>query len=273
MPYIQSMGSFKRWVLREWKDIFGFNRDPRKKSAPGARMDMPIKDINSDEVVEFMLGNSVGGVEPIMEFSNQIRWGDAPGAMMMTISPLGSYKSIVRRLQVDLEGNQVWTCKRMFLYKDMVFADRQFDDNLANFIFEHIEEIHKEDLEAPSHDYTGLRKLVVNTAKLAQRKDVIPELFIFRGIKEIEKDRNYLIFFELRGQGVEAPGRARVEQFAITMSYNPRTGMIRSFGNDIQSPTRGHRWVPQPSEWDEYFSSGQSESEISECITAALSTY
>jgi hypothetical protein len=57
------------------------------------------------------------------------------------------------------------------------------------------------------------------------------------------------------------------------MSYNPKSGMIRSFGNDIQSPAKGHRWYPQPSEWDEYFSSGQSESEISECIAAALSTY
>jgi len=273
MTYIRSMTTFRRWLLGEGRDIFGFERKREERSAPTARSDMPIKDINSDLVVEFMLSNRIGGSEPIMEFSNQIRWGDKPGAIMMTITPLGSYKSIVRRLQLDLEGREVWTCKRMFLYKDLAFATEQFDENLANYIFESMESIHKEELEAPSHDYKGLRSLVTKTARLAQRRDVIPEIFLFRGVKEVEKDRNYLVFFELRGQGVEAPGSARVEQFAITFTYDPKTGMIRSFGNDIQSPARGHRWTPQPSEWDEYFSSGQKESEIAECIAAALSTY
>jgi hypothetical protein len=101
----------------------------------------------------------------------------------------------------------------------------------------------------------------------------MPEIFIFSGVKEIKKDENYLIEFDLRGQGVEAPGSARVERFVIDMSYNPKTGMIKSFGHDIQSPTRGHVWYPQPSEWEELFSNGQDAKEIVETIGAALSTY
>jgi hypothetical protein len=57
------------------------------------------------------------------------------------------------------------------------------------------------------------------------------------------------------------------------MSYNPKTGLIRSYGHDVQSKTKGHSWTPQPSEWDEYFSPAQSIKEITDCICAALSTY
>jgi len=267
------MGSFKRWFLREGKDIFGFERLRLEADPPETVEDKPIKPINSDLVMEFMMRSKIGGVEPVLEFSNQIKWGDDPGSMMMVISPLGSYKSIVRRLQLDLEGREVWTCQRIFLYKDLANASEQFDDKLANYIFEHIEKIHGDEIKAPSHDYDGLKRLILKTARTCSRKDVLPDLLLYRGIKEVEENRRYIIFFECRGQGVETPGSSRLEQFAITMSYNPSTGMIRSFGNDIQSPTKGHKWYPQPSEWDEYFSSGKKDSDIVDCVAAAFSSY
>jgi hypothetical protein len=61
--------------------------------------------------------------------------------------------------------------------------------------------------------------------------------------------------------------------FEINMSYNPKTGLVRSFGHDVQSPMKGHVWYPQPSEWDEYFSPAQDVSEIVDSICGALSTY
>ena len=82
------------------------------------------------------------------------------------------------------------------------------------------------------------------------KRGILPEIMIPIGIKTIKENQRYIMHFELRGHGVEAPGSARVEAFMVEMSYDPKTGMIRSFGHDVQSPTRGHTWIPQPSEWD-----------------------
>ena len=115
--------------------------------------------------------------------------------------------------------------------------------------------------------------MTLKVAEAARRKGTIPEIFVFRGVRMVDKGRHYNIHFELSGQGVEAPGSSRVEQFSIEMAYDKNSGMIRSFGHDIQSPTRGHLWYPQPSEWDEKFSPYQDDGEIVSAICAALSTY
>lgn len=261
-------------MIGEGKDIFGFDR--RSGASKPVRVggsDGPITDISSDLVIEFMMSRPVCGAEPVSEFSNQIRWGEHHGAVEMVISPLGSYKSIIRRLQPDLEGREVWVCKRVMPYKEMLSANIVVDEKIGWVLLEEVERIKKQDIEAPSGEYDGLQGLVHKASRLFQRKGVIPEIFVYRGVRELERGLNYLIVFEVRGHGVEAPGSARVEQFVVNMSYNPKTGMIRSFGHDVQSPTRGHRWYPQPSEWDEYFSSGQGEDEVLGCIGGALSTY
>jgi hypothetical protein len=264
--------TFKDWLISENRDIFGFER-PKNNNAPKATNDLPILAINSEMLIESMLKTNLNGQEPFSEFPDQIQWGQNPGAMRMVISPLGSFKSIIRKLMLNLEGKEVWACKKIIPYNDIMNATPSFDEKLAMDLFENIEEIYKQDIEAPSREYNKLERLTLAVARTAQRRDVIPEIFIYRGIKQIKKDENYIIYFECKGQGVEAPGSARLEQFIIDMSYNKNTGMIRSFGHDVQSPIRGHLWYSQPSEWDEYFSAGQSDKEIAMAIGQALSTY
>lgn len=264
------MESFKKWFLKE--DVFGFEKNRKTKEKVVFDQD-PILPINAHIVIETLIGSAVSDQVAFSDYPDQIQWGKEPGAIQMVISPLGSFKSIVRRLQTDLEGKKVWTCKRIIPYKDILKVTKQIDENVAYDILDVVKEVNKSEIEAPSKDYKNLEKLTIKLAQITRRKDIIPEIFIYRGIKEIKKNENYLIFFELRGQGVESPGSSRVEQFIIDMSYNPKTGMIRSFGHDVQSPTRGHVWYPQPSEWDEYFSPSQKDSEICEAIASALSTY
>lgn len=268
------MASFREWLIGEGADIFGFQRRKstlRPDNKPES--DGPVVDIHSDVIVEFMMRQKMNGVEPISEFCNQIRWGKSTGAMQMVISPLGSYKSIIRRLQPDLEGRDVWACKKILPYKEILDASVRLDERLASGILSEIERIGKGSMEAPSHDYDGLERLVIRLSRATSRRGVIPEIFVYRGVRQVKKGEHYIIAFELAGQGVEAPGSSRVEQFHIEMVYSPSTGMVRSFGHDVQSPTKGHVWYPQPSEWDEQFSSGQGEHEIIDCVTAALSTY
>lgn len=229
--------------------------------------------ISADIILEHLHRMKLGGHECFSNYHDHVQWGRHPGAVQMVISPLGSFKSIIRKLNTNLLGESVWICKEIVPYKEILNASIKLDETIAESIFQRIEEYWKEDLDALSHDYDGLERLTVRVAEATRRKDTIPEIFVYRGVRMVEKDRHYNIHFELSGQGVEAPGAARVEQFSIEMAYDKESGMIRSFGHDIQSPTRGHVWYPQPSEWDEVFSPSQDEDQIVSSICAALSTY
>jgi DNA-directed RNA polymerase subunit N (RpoN/RPB10) len=263
------MGDFKKWLINE--DIFGFEK--YKKPIDKTEVyDGPLSPIAADTIMESMMGKNIQGQEAFSDFHDQVQWGRHPGAVRMVISPLGSYKSIIRKLQINLEGTENWVCKKIIPYKNMLHTTFSFDEHLAEEMFEKIENIYKEQINAPSKEYNNLEKLVVQISKYCCRADIIPEIFIHKGIKK-KSNENYLIVFECKGHGVEAPDSMRLEQFIIEMSYKKSTGMIRSFGYGVQSPTRQHLWRPQPSEWDEFFSSGQSEKEIVEAIGSVLSTY
>lgn len=267
------MGSFKSWLIGEGKDIFGFEGRTGRECVPPAISEDPVASLASDVIVELMMSREVGGLTPVMEFSNQVRWGEGAGAVEAVMSPLGSYKTTIRRMQPDLEGRNVWTCRKVVPYKAMLERGGVLDERVGWMLLEEVERVRRQDIEAPSRDYKGLPGLVRKASLAFQRKGTMPEIFIYRGVKEVVEARNYLVAFELRGQGVEAPGRARVEEFVVNMSYDPDAGMIRVFGHDVQSKARGHQWYPKPSEWDEKFSSGQEEREIIECIGGALSAY
>lgn len=266
------MKGFKTWMINERKDIYGFEK-ARKPIEDLSKDETPIIPINSEVVINSMLKTPINGESPFSKFLDEIQWGKKVGAVKMVISPLGSFKSIIRKLITDLNGEESWVCKRIVPYKDILHANQMFDEKLAGKILDEIITISKEGIEAPKRKYEGLEKLTRKLSLVCRRADVLPEVFIYRGIKQIKKNENYLIYFECGGHGVEAPGSSRIEQFIIDMSYNPKTGLIRSFGHDVQSATRQHLWYAQPSEWDEYFSCNQTEKEITECIGAALSTY
>jgi len=263
------MDTFRQWL--ESRDIFGF--EGKREERPKAKDEDPIVPMNAEVIIETMLDTEIEGRKAFSDYPDQVQWGREPGAMQMVISPLGSFKSIVRKLQTNLKGESVWVCKKIIPYRDIMHSNLRFDEAFAMDLFEQIEEISKGEIEAPVWDYNGLEPLTLKIANRCIRKDVLPDIFVFRGVREIKKNENYLIFFEPRGQGVEAPGSARVEQFVIDMSYDGSTGMIRSFGHDIQSPTKGHLWYPQPSEWDEYFSPTQDQNEVIQAISSAFRTY
>ena len=57
------------------------------------------------------------------------------------------------------------------------------------------------------------------------------------------------------------------------MLFRSNKGLIKIINNDIQSRIQVREWIPQPSEFEEYFCPTQSFEEIAECVAAALSTY
>jgi hypothetical protein len=265
------MKTFRKWLVSEGKDLFGINREREAKKSDND--DFPIKPIDSGIILEAIMGHKLGDMEAFSEFHDQIQWGRNTGAIQMVISPLGSFKSIIRKLQEDLNGQKVWACKRIIPYREMLHVSREVEEVMAEEIFERVEECWRDDVEPPSGDYSALERLSVKVAERCRSKEVKPEIMVFRGVRRVKMNEHYNIHFECSGHGVEAPGSMRLEQFSIDMAYDKSSGMIRSYGYGIQSPTRQHLWQPQPSEWDENFSPNQDEKEIVEAIAAAFSTY
>jgi len=265
------MGDFKKWLLKE--DIFGFEQKVKYQNTKSEPCDQPIVNINSDLVVEYMMSQNIRGMKPKLQFSNQVQWGEETGAIRIKLSPIGSFKIFIRKLQPNLEGTNIWVCKKILEFKELVKSNDSICEQIASSIFDLIEEIESQSINAVNPEYKGLEGLTRKLAANVSRRDIMPSLFIYKGVYPAKEQNNWLVVFECRGHGVEAPEGNRLEQFNIDMSYNPKTGMIRSFGQNIESPVKGHRWYPQPSEWDEYFSSGQSEKEIIEAISVAFKTF
>jgi hypothetical protein len=272
MPYIVSMRGFRGWVMGEARDVFGFRKE-REGEAPKEPQDEPIIGINSDMVVEYMMSRPIRGFDPVMQFSNQVQWGEGTGAVRMKLSPIGSFKVFIRKLQPNLEGVQTWVCKRIVAYEEILHSTRTFDERIAGDMMDLIEKVESEQVNAPNPEYDGLEGLARRLARRASRVDVMPEIFIYMGVRPAKQPDNWLVVFECRGHGVEAPEGNRLEQFHINLSHNPKTGMIRCFGQNIESPTKGHVWEAQASEWDEYFSNSQPEKEIIDAVSSAFKTF
>lgn len=266
--------SFEDWLLiKESKDIFGFEKAKLYSAESKSSEEKPIGAISIESMMNELLKFKLNDQKPFSKFVNHIQWGEHNGATQMVISPLGSFKSIIRRLQTDLTGKPVWICKNILPYKDVMEANLKIDENLAHMLFEKIEHANEKQLESAIGDYVDLENLTVKLIQECQKTRFMPKLFIFTRAKEIKPNEHYIIEFELKGQGIEAPGSSRVEAFNIHLQYDPKKGIIRSFGHEIQSPTKGHKWMPMPSEWDECFSPAQPVIEIIDSICGALSTY
>lgn len=263
--------SFKKWLV-ESSDIFGFEKINNQIPLE-VQDEYPITPINIENMMNELLRTKLNETSPFSKFLHHIQWGTHNGATQMVVSPLGSFKSIIRRLQTNLLGESVWICKKILPYKDVMHANLKIDEDLAHILFDEIQKTNEKHVESAIGDYKNLENLIVQLVRKCQEPSILPKLFIFRGVRELKHNENYIIHFECRGQGVETPGSGRLEMFSIDMSYNPKTGLVRSIGHDVQSPKKGHRWTPQPSEWDEYFSPAQDNSEIIKCICGALSTY
>ena len=248
-------------------NIFGFeDGKPVHNQQPIG--DDPIDQIDAETILMELVRLKLGGKIALWDWHDTVEWGkEQPGALKVEVSPLGKTRITTRRLTHNLLGERVWVCKRVIPFKD----DHKYNEiELAHNVAENLILIDRELLDTPRKEYPDFGHLVVATAQNCRQ--YAPEIFIYQGVRKTD-DNNYLIHFEYRGQGVEAPGAARCEEFCIEISFKPETGIVRSFGYEVQSPTRGHVWIPQPSEWDEKFTPSQPIDEIMQQIVASLTSY
>lgn len=262
--------SFKTFL--EMAD-YGYSRDtykPNLRPVLGMPNERPLKPINTEGVMEVLKRlPPIGSLRPKWSWQDIMEWGEEVGAVKINVSPYGSYKITTRRKIYDLEGTERWICKAITPLNTEQFASSQ-EEVLAHYLYENVQKISQEQIERAQDDCPNFDRICNGlTVKCRQQH---PLVMLYRGTKRIH-EHYFKIIFEYRGQGVEGPGQKRYEQFDINLLFDPKIGLIRCWGAEIESSKGEHQWQVSPSQWDEYFSPTQNKDEIIENVRKILSTY
>jgi len=216
----------------------------------------------------------VHGNAPNRMFENQINYGSQPGGIQVVVSPYGSLKIQIRSLVNDNLGNPSYILRKCIpLVNDFNhFKTKIGEEAVAGYVYDQALKFSKMKLEYPIPKYNDLETLIKYLA--ARLREQHPLIMMYAATYR-ENDNYYTIHFDFRGQGVEAPGGTprKVLEFVTHLSFNPQTGMLRSWGNDVSTPMNKTNWEIQPSEWDELFCPSQDKKDITENIVYMLSTY
>lgn len=258
--------SFKNWLLEH--DIFGFEKDIRKEDPSQSELDnKPIKQFDTDLMIEYLSKRKLGVFKPVVNFMNEIQWGDRSGAVKLIIAP--KYSFTIKKLGFDLEGHSRWVTKKFFQLNRRGFGG--FEEVVADEIYDEIETASSTPLEAPQKEYDQLSNLVQNISTKMRR--VAKDIFIYEGIKKMNNN-NYIIIFGVRGHGLEAPSQRRVEEVLTQVMFDERAGVIRITNYKVLSKVGGpHSWILQPSDFDLFFFPTQDRDEISETIATQMKYY
>lgn len=259
---------FKTWLLSEKADIYGFEGNQRKID-PLVTNELPIIPVVSDKLMEELCRHDLGVKKAKWDWNNLVEWGRGEtGDLHVELSPLGSYKAVVRRKINDLEGTPIWICKAIHPIGE---TGRDTNEQaMADQLMEEIQKFDDQMVEMPVHEYDDMPRLVETLARKVIK--ATPKFMRFGGVMKNEKN-HYTIILNPNGYGAEAPGSRRVEEFLIEMVFYPVAGVIRSWAYDVSSPMKNHRWDIEPSEWDEKFCPTQSIDEITDAIANAFYTY
>jgi hypothetical protein len=268
--------SFKRWAfLKEWAD-FGFEKKMSDLKAAELGGTVPHEgDGLIDPIDSELITDELRRLPPLGYFScrykmsNLLEWGYDVGALQVFISPLGSYKSVIRRKIRDLQGEETWVCKKV-----IDFNENEHNKNevpLAHQIYDCLNELHKEEFDSPKSEYKEFDKLA--HALFNEVKRNYPAYCMFPvGMKKMDEGY-YKIVYEYRGHGAETPTRLRAEQFNIDLFWDKKKGLIKCWGYEVDSHMRQHNWMVQPSEFEEWYAPTQEIKKIVHSIKIMLMTY
>lgn len=259
---------FSDW-LSEYAD-FGLDLSKRPKIPEMANTDDPLMPLEVGSVIKSLKGKALGQKHTTYNnFFGELQWGDQDGAIKLTFSPAGGNYVVLKKLIHDLEGDPKWICKKVIEVKNLF---DEHPDKLTYQLHESLEEIDREDIDAPMGNYKGLQRLVIKISG-DLRRNTTQKIFMYEGIRVVEENYKYITHFGVTGMGVQAAGQRRVDQFAIHSEYSKRSGLIKITGTVLGDHIDKHRWVYSPSTFNEYFSPSQKEEEISKAILGHFNSY
>jgi len=255
---------------------YGFDYDSTYKPKGGTveiEGDKPFHVINSSKIMsELKHLSSIGPNFPKRKWNDIIEYGEGPGSVQVSVTPLGSMRIVTRRLIKDLIGEDTWICKHVTPLDDNDDENREI--TIAHNLHSTIAEISNQMIDSADPNYEDLDRLAWKL--WAEAKKHHPSYIMFPVALNKQNENYYKLVFEFRGQGVlrqinTKPSRA--EQFDIDLHWDRHKGLIRCWGYNIDSTLSQHSWKVQPSVFDEWFSPHQKQEEIIENIINIFMQY
>lgn len=251
---------FRTWF--EATDIFGFDAERTRDDSDDNMLSKPINQFDLELMMDLLSRKTIGLHEATVPFVSEIYWGSQPGSVKLEVDTGLTF--YIKRLGIDKTGSHRWATKRMFQLNRQGYGG--MEDAVAQEVHNHLERCADGAIDGPKEGYSNddLENLAVHVYNKVKR--TAKNIFIPMGIKKLQ-EYAYLISFELRGSGVEAPDHQRVECNQIMLAYDPEQGTIRVTNHNVESPVGGpHQWKLTPVLLDLYFFPTQDREEISECL-------
>ena len=266
--------NFKKWLLSEMAN-FGFEKDFKGKPKGGTDEIKGNEIFNTIDggriITELVKLPALGSNVPYQKWNDMVEWGSGPGAIQVSVTPLGSMKIIIRRNIKDLLGESIWICNKIIPLDDN--KDENHEVSVANDVYDQVVEISREMLPTPDQEY-NIEKLSWDMWMNAKRNH--PSYCMFPVALKKQNENYFKMVFEFRGHGVlrQKSGRpGRAEQFDIDVIWDKNKGTIRVMGYNIDSTLSQHSWRISPSEFNEYFSPRQTHDEIIDCVIKMFLQY
>lgn len=258
---------FKKWLMREFRDVFGFDKEIKPYYKQEQSKNKPANMVNIEQIITELERHNMGVKVPKVQFVNEIHWGHGPGSLRVWIGT--GLNVMLERQQLDLEGIPRWITKKVYQINQSDYGG--FEEAISNEILDELKKIDESTPDSPKHDYNELESLIRKMAG-AMRRTARP-IFIFEGVRKLN-DYSYIIRMGVRGQGVETQDQRRVEENQTWVTYDQKTGLIRMSNYNVESDVgRGHSWEIMPTDTDWYFCPTQSPDEIVETIANTLHWY
>jgi len=273
MIIMKNLFLFKEWLGLSPEAKFGFAPSKLFVKKP-FYTEEPMEPLRSTYVLdELVKMGRVNSRIPLKTWANIVEYGNDTGGLHVSISPLGSFKIIIRKYINDSNGNIVPICKDVIpLLND--FNHKGDNDPseivLANDLHHRLSKIDTQTVESINKNYNKLEELVIDVAKSVKASH--PAVMSYGGVVKVE-EHTYMIWLEYKGYGNGVPNSQKGERFSIYLQYKPEKGLIHSWACEVTSPVKQRLYISTPSEWDELFSPSQPHSEITKCIMEILSTY
>lgn len=262
--------SFKDWLSNKLYEYADFGFDLQNKDVPKNLEDEnPEVRLNIEYVCDQLSRTNLGIKEALDTYFGEVQWGNNIGAVKVVFGPYGGLRAAIKKLCVDLKGEEKWVCKKVVEVKEKY--DRNADSLIQN-ILKIAEIVDRQQIDAPDANFKQLENLVLHMASVLRRTNK-QKILIYEGIKKIKENEHYIIHFGCTGMGVQRQDQKRLDQFQVVVRYFPQEGYISVNGQELGDKIKSHKWIVEPAEFTEFYMPHQPKDEIIETILIHLNSY
>jgi hypothetical protein len=250
----------------EWKDIFGFDSKPNVQQKE-LKAKTPTHKFDVESMCQYLSEQKLGEKVPSLKFVDVVQWGEGEGSIKIRLGT--GINVFIERLTHDLQGAPQWVGKKVYQINREGYGG--FETYVANELMSEVIKINEKKLDIPKNKWENIEKLIVDMAN--RLRSVARSIFVFEGIHKI-KDNHYVIYFSVRGHGVEAPDHKRVVQNQTDVVFEEDSGLLKVVNTNIETGVgSGNQWEIMPADSIMKFAPTQSNEEIIETIATILKYY